>query len=140
MGTTREQILQVLDGLSPDTMDTLSGCAAHEARRLRSLTGMDAIRERLSTGAVLRAHADPTGASDREISDDEAADLCEQDPSLVYVGGPGRHLAPEAILDLAKLLGRDPTDHQIHLVDMCVSLYLADPAELASTTSPPDRD
>jgi hypothetical protein len=39
----------------------------------------------VAAGLRVRAYADPTGAPDREVSAEDAADLMNVDPSLVYV-------------------------------------------------------
>lgn len=36
-------------------------------------------------GIQLRAHAAPTGASDRPVTQEEALAICEENPALVYV-------------------------------------------------------
>lgn len=48
-------------------------------------TGREALDAARLTQATLRAHADPTGAQDREITEEEAEALLEQDTALVYL-------------------------------------------------------
>jgi hypothetical protein len=50
-----------------------------------ALTGHEACEVAHDTGAALRAHADPTGSTDRDISLEAALELLEQDPALVYL-------------------------------------------------------
>jgi hypothetical protein len=49
------------------------------------ITGTQAIRLAETTDATLRAHRDPTGAADREVTIDEAREIVAEDPALVYV-------------------------------------------------------
>jgi len=48
------------------------------------ITGHEAIRIAETRGTALRAHADPTGAADREVTIDEAREIASEDPGLVY--------------------------------------------------------
>lgn len=49
------------------------------------IIGRDAIKLAETTRATLRAHADPTGAVDREVTIEEAREIADEDPALVYV-------------------------------------------------------
>ena len=50
------------------------------------IIGREAIAAAARGDGELRAHADPTGASDRPISEEEAGDLLGENPALVYLG------------------------------------------------------
>ena len=50
--------------------------------------GLVAIRLAERHSAQLRAYADPTGAIDREVMVDEAREIAEEDPALVYLPLP----------------------------------------------------
>lgn len=51
---------------------------------MAEITGREAISLAAERGLTLRAHADPTGAPGRDVTADEAREICEEDPSLVY--------------------------------------------------------